>query len=222
MCYASASKGRPVTGSSGRQGKSTSSCSSSCCCSCTGSLKNNPTHHHYTYSPPFHLTTSNYLMLFILLLNTLNTLQFVHAQFRNDQDPEYYRHIDRSRQNNRGWSPYTTPPNRLGSYSSGDTYYGTNRRYGTYDRNDENRGFDNKYPGQSNMYTEHLRYGGGRYLTQSMYDSRGRLRPGYEDRKNQLDADGFDTQIGVLDHWRPDLQGEQRPGKIPGVLPIFF
>lgn len=146
----------------------------------------------------------------------LHSVVLVAGQFRNEQDPEYLRNKDRERVA-AGWSPYTTAPPGIGSYQSGDTYHGTNRRYGgSYDQPNERRGFDNRYENE-NRYSDTLRLGGdGRYLTQSRYDPSGRLRPGYEDRNYNLDEERRDAQIGVLDHWRPDLQGEQRPGKIPG------
>lgn len=152
------------------------------------------------------------------LLHSLSRGVGVAGQFRSEQDPEYNRYKDKSA-NERGWSPFTTPRPGIGSYSSGDTYHGTNRRYGGHyeqQNNKDQRGFDSRYKSE-NRYNDNLRYGGdGRYITQGRYDSRGRLRPGYEDRNNNLDENRKDAQIGVLDHWRPDLQGEQRPGKIPG------
>ena len=164
--------------------------------------------------------TSSLMGLWVLVLALLHTIDLrsvgVAGQFRNDQDPEHYRYRELE-DAARGWRPYSTPPPSLGSYSSGDTYHGTNRRYGHYDQENKNRGFDNRYE-YENRYGDLLRYGGGRYLTQGIYDSRGRLRPGYDDRNRQSDQDKLESQIGVLQMYRPDLQGELRPGKVPGTV----
>ncbi|XP_068200877.1 cholinesterase isoform X1 [Palaemon carinicauda] len=138
------------------------------------------------------------------------------GQFRNDQDPEYYRY------NNQQYPPlYSTPSPVRTLYSSGDTHFGTDRRYDTrYDDPTRPRGFDNRYKDPSYRYGDPAsndrlsNIGGGRY------DSRGRERQGYESRRNW---DGRNTygEFGVLGGWRPDLQGEQRPSEIPGIqLPL--
>ena len=63
-------------------------------------------------------------VLVLVLLHTIIDLKSVGVagQFRNGQDPESYRY----REVGRGYRPYTTPAPSLGSYSSGDTYHGTN------------------------------------------------------------------------------------------------
>lgn len=134
------------------------------------------------------------------------------AQFRNDRDQEYNRDQEyyyyQSRRDQP--PPYSTPPSLRSQYNSGDTYYGTDRRYDTrYDDPTRLRGFDNRY--------QNSRYGEDNYQDQlgnRRYDSRGRERPGYEGR--QWDA-RYSGQFGVLDGWRPDLQGELRPSEKPGM-----
>jgi len=54
--------------------------------------------------------------LVVLVVVVLSLLGPAKGQFRNEQDPEYYRYRE---ENNRGWKPYTTPPPSLGSYRSG-------------------------------------------------------------------------------------------------------
>ncbi|KAK7071441.1 hypothetical protein SK128_008282, partial [Halocaridina rubra] len=134
------------------------------------------------------------------------------CQFRNDQDPEYNRYD--SRGYNQQYPLYTTPSPVRTRYSSGDTYYGTDRRYDThYDDPTRVRDFDNRYQEQSYRYGEPYpprdfgNIGGGRY------DSRGRERPGYDGR--QGDNRNTFGRFGVLDGWRPEIQGEQRPSETP-------
>ncbi|XP_071543797.1 cholinesterase isoform X2 [Panulirus ornatus] len=133
------------------------------------------------------------------------------AQFRSDRDQEYNRDDYYYYQSRRDQPPpYSTPPSLRSQYNSGDTYYGTDRRYDTrYDDPSKVRGFDNKYLDSG------YRYGEGSYQDQGRrrYDSRGRERPGYEGR--QWD-DRYSGQFGVLDRWRTDLQGEIRPSEEPG------
>ena len=60
------------------------------------------------------------------------------GQFRNDQDPNYNPYRD--------YPGYPTQAPVRTRYNSGDTYYGTDRRYDTrYDDPQRTRGFDNLY-----------------------------------------------------------------------------
>lgn len=144
----------------------------------------------------------------IALFVVLSAISVTKSQFRNDQDQEYYRY-------NRDYPGYTTPHSVRSQYNSGDTYYGTDRRYDTrFDDPTRVRGFDNRYQEQSFRYGEDQgRYGSNRY------DARGRERPGYDGRP--FDSRNINGKLGVLDHWRPDLQGQQRPSETPGInLPL--
>ncbi|KAK4300064.1 hypothetical protein Pmani_027712 [Petrolisthes manimaculis] len=135
----------------------------------------------------------------------------VGGQFRNDRNQEDYRYGDIRR----GQNPlYSTPPSVRSQYNSGDTYYGTDRRYDTrYDDPSKVRGFDNRYLDQDYRYSDGWQ---GGYLGRGRYDARGRERPGYDG--SQWDKD---RKWGVLDTWRPDLQGEHRPSEEPGLnLPL--
>ncbi|XP_069937228.1 uncharacterized protein, partial [Cherax quadricarinatus] len=133
------------------------------------------------------------------------------CQFRNDREDYYYYNSRRDQR-----PAYSTQPSVRSQYNSGDTYYGTDRRYDThYDDPTRLRGFDNKYQEPT------FRYGEGNVdgrLGNRRYDARGRERPGYDGRLWDSRKDG---QFGVLDGWRPDLQGEQRPAEKPGQnLPL--
>ncbi|XP_063585263.1 uncharacterized protein LOC134762648 [Penaeus indicus] len=144
----------------------------------------------------------------ITLCIVLSAISVTKSQFRNDQDQEYYRY-------NRDYPGYTTPHSVRSQYNSGDTYYGTDRRYDTrFDDPTRVRGFDNRFQEQSYRYGEDQgRYGSNRY------DARGRERPGYDGRP--FDSRNVNGKLGVLDHWRPDLQGQQRPSETPGInLPL--
>ncbi|KAG0715389.1 Neuroligin-4, Y-linked [Chionoecetes opilio] len=139
----------------------------------------------------------------------------VEAQFRNDRDHEtlrddYWQVHYRSR-------GYTTPPTIRTQYNSGDTYYGTDRRYDTrYDDPSQTRGSDNRYQDQSFRYNENPRLSGN-FLGRGRYDARGRERPGGA----RPGEEQWDMRLGVLDIWRPDLQGELRPSEEPGhTLPL--
>ncbi|XP_037779233.1 uncharacterized protein LOC119575677 [Penaeus monodon] len=75
----------------------------------------------------------------ITLCIVLSAISVTKSQFRNDQDQEYYRY-------NRDYPGYTTPHSVRSQYNSGDTYYGTDRRYDTrFDDPTRVRGFDNRY-----------------------------------------------------------------------------
>nr|XP_045612917.1 neuroligin-like protein glit-1 isoform X1 [Procambarus clarkii] len=129
------------------------------------------------------------------------------CQFRNDREEDYYYYNSRRDQR----PPYSTPASVRAQYNSGDTYYGTDRRYDTrYDDPSRVRGFDNKFQEPSFRYGEDNTDG---RLGNRRYDARGRERPGYDGRLWDARNNG---QFGVLDGWRPDLQGEQRPSEKPG------
>lgn len=139
----------------------------------------------------------------------------VRAQYRNDRDHETLR--DNYWENHyRSQGYYSTPPPIRTQYSSGDTYYGTDRRYDTrYDDPSQTRGFDNRYQDQSFRYSENPRLSGN-YLGRGRYDARGRERPG-----SSRGEEPWNYRQGILDIWRPDLQGEFRPAEEPGLtLPL--
>lgn len=130
----------------------------------------------------------------------------VGGQFRNHRNQEDFRFSDI----HRGQVPlYSTPASVRSQYNSGDTYYGTDRRYDTrYDDPSRVRGFDNRYVDPDYRYSDGWQ---GGYLGRGRYDARGRERPGYEGSNWDKDR-----KWGVLDTWRPDLQGEHRPSEEPG------
>ena len=134
----------------------------------------------------------------------------VEAQFRNDRDHETLRD-DYWQTHYRNQGYYTTPSSVRTQYNTGDTYYGTDRRYDTrYDDPSQTRGFDNRFQDQSFRYSENPKLSGN-YLGRGRYDARGRERPGA-----RPGDDFWDMRLGVLDIWRPDLQGELRPSEEPG------
>lgn len=136
----------------------------------------------------------------------------VEGQFRNDRDHEALRDdYWRSNYRNRG---YTTPPSTRTRYNSGDTYYGTDNRYQDtrYDDPSQLRGSDGRYLDQEFRYSENPRLSGN-YLGRGRYDARGRERPGAH-----AGDDPWDQRYGILEIWRPDLQGERRPSEEPGKL----
>lgn len=150
----------------------------------------------------------------MVVVATGTLIVVVEGQFRNDRDHEAMRDdYWRSNYRSRG---YTTPPSARTRYNSGDTYFGTDNRYQDtrYDDPSLLRGSDGRYLDQDFRYSENPRVSGN-YLGRGRFDARGRERPGSRGGSRPGD-DQWDYRFGILDMWRPDLQGEPRPSEEPG------